>query len=49
MLSDYIGKYVSHEWVRRKVLMQSEQEIQELDSQIEKEKETMGDGENSFL
>ena len=49
MIQDYIGKYFSHEWVRRKVLMQSEQEVAELDAQIEKEKETMGDDEDSFL
>ena len=49
MIQDYIGKYFSHEWVRRNVLMQSEQEVAELDAQIEKEKETMGDDEDSFL
>ena len=49
MLQDHIGRYFSHEWVRRNVLKQSEKEIAELDSQIEKEKETMGDDEDSFL
>ena len=49
-LGDYIGKYYSTEWVRRNVLRQSEREIQELDKQIEAEKESGEDGEeDSFL
>jgi hypothetical protein len=30
----FAGKYYSHDWIRRKVLMQSDEEIQEIDEQI---------------
>ena len=33
-IDDYTGKYYSHEWVRRKVLRQSDEEIEEIDEQI---------------
>ena len=33
-VDDYVGKYYSHEWVRRKVLHQSDEEIEEIDGQI---------------
>ena len=36
-IEPYIGKYYSNEWVRKKVLRQSDVEIEELDKQIEKE------------
>ena len=36
-IEPYIGKYYSQEWVRKKVLRQTDQEIQELDDQIAKE------------
>ena len=36
-IEPYIGRYYSQEWVRTKVLRQSDQEIKELDKQIEKE------------
>ena len=36
-IEPYIGKYYSQEWVRRKVLRQSDTEMKELDKQIEKE------------
>ena len=36
-IEPYIGKYYSNEWVRRKVLRQSDAEMEELDKQIEKE------------
>ncbi len=36
-IEPYIGRYYSQEWVRRKVLRQSDQEMEELDEQIEKE------------
>ena len=49
-IQDYIGKYYSHEWVRRNVLRQSDREVKELDVQIEAEKEAGGDeDEDSFL
>jgi hypothetical protein len=30
----FAGKYYSHDWIRRKVLMQSDEEIKEIDGQI---------------
>ncbi len=36
-IEPYIGRYYSQEWVRRKVLRQSDTEMEELDKQIEKE------------
>jgi hypothetical protein len=38
-IDDYAGKYYSHEWIRRNVLKQSDEEIEELDKQIEDEKD----------
>jgi hypothetical protein len=35
----FAGKYYSHEWIRRKVLMQSDEEIEEIDEQIVAEME----------
>ena len=48
-IQDYIGKYYSHEWVRRNVLRQSDREVKELDAQIESEKEVGGDEADAFL
>ena len=36
-LDEYIGKYFSNEWVRKNVLRQSEDEIEEMDTQIKSE------------
>jgi hypothetical protein len=36
-IDDYAGKYYSHEWIRRHVLRQSDEEIGEIDKQIAKE------------
>ena len=36
-IEPYIGKYYSNEYVRRKVLRQSDSEMEEIDKQIEKE------------
>lgn len=33
-IDDYTGKYYSHEWVRRHVLHQSDEEMEEIDEQI---------------
>ena len=38
-IDDYTGKYYSHEWVRRKVLRQTEEEIEEINQQIADEEE----------
>jgi len=43
----YVGKYYSVEWVRKNVLQQSEEEIEEVDLQIESQKETGNDGEDN--
>ena len=44
-LDEYVGKYVSDEWIRKKILRQSDQEIKELDKQINAEKAAGGDME----
>lgn len=36
-MDDYVGKYYSHEWVRKYVLQQTEKEIGEIDKQIKEE------------
>ena len=36
-IEPYIGKYYSTEWVRKKILRQTDSEIEEMDDQIEKE------------
>ena len=46
--SEYIGKYFSHEYVRKYILMQTEDEITVLNKQIETEKEEGGDDEDDF-
>lgn len=33
-IDDYAGKYYSHEWIRRNVLRQSDEDIEEIDEQI---------------
>ena len=47
-LTDYIGEYYSKEWVRRNILRQSEKEAEELDAQIEAEKEAGGDEDDMY-
>ena len=37
-LDEYIGRYYSADWVRKNVLRQTEEEIRELDTQMNKEK-----------
>ena len=44
-LTDFVGKYYSHEYVRKYVLRQTEDEIEIIDAQIEKEKSEGGDGQ----
>tara|TARA_Y100000592_G_C5300642_1_gene235326 strand:+ start:42 stop:356 length:315 start_codon:yes stop_codon:yes gene_type:complete len=46
-LDEYVGKYVSQQWVRKNVLRQSEEEIEMMDKQIEDEAED-GEGEDDF-
>lgn len=38
-IDDYAGKYFSHQWIRRHVLRQSDEEIKEIDDQIEEEQD----------
>lgn len=38
-IDDYAGKYYSHEWIRRHVLRQSDEEMEEIDEQIADEVE----------
>jgi hypothetical protein len=42
-LDEYVGKYISNEWIRKQILRQSDEEIEELDRQIEKESEDDGE------
>lgn len=39
MVDDYTGKYFSISWIRKNVLMQTEDEIEEMDKEMEAEKE----------
>ncbi len=38
-IDQYVGKYYSAEWVRKNVFMQTEDDIDEIDEQIETERE----------
>jgi len=40
MIDPYVGKYYSLEWVRRNVLYQTDDEIEEIDTQMQQEAET---------
>jgi len=42
-MGDFVGKYYSHEYIRKYVLRQTEDEIRIIDAQIEKEKDSGGD------
>ena len=39
MVEPFLGKYFSVDYVRRQILKQTEDEIEEIDQQVEKEKE----------
>ena len=45
-VDEYVGKYISNEWVRKKVLMFSDDEIAIIGKQIDAEKELEGDDED---
>ena len=47
-MSEYVGKYFSHEYVRKYILRQTEDEIEILDAQILQDKEKGGDDEDEF-
>ena len=38
-MEEYIGKYISHEWVRKNILHLTDDDIEEIQQQIDKEKE----------
>ena len=44
-IDEYVGKYVSDEWVRKNILRQTDEEIKEIDAQIKKE---TGTGPDDF-
>ena len=47
-LDDFIGKFYSIEYIRKNILKQTEEEMREIDSQIEKEKELAGDEDDDL-
>jgi hypothetical protein len=42
-IDEYVGKYVSNEWIRKQILRQTEDEIKEIDKQIDTESEKEGE------
>ena len=44
-LDEYVSKYISNEWVRKNILRQTDEDIEDLDKQIESEKGDGGDDE----
>jgi hypothetical protein len=44
-VDEFVGKYYSVEWVRKNILLQSDEEIKEIDKDIEKEKTKYPDDE----
>jgi hypothetical protein len=47
-LDEYVGKYYSIEWVRKNILMQTDDEIEMIDKQIKAEKEDGEEGDISI-
>jgi hypothetical protein len=39
-MDEYVGNYFSKEWVRKNILMQSDEDIEEMDAQIEDERDS---------
>ncbi len=39
-LDEYVGKYYSNEWIRRKILRQDDETIEKLKKEIEEEKKS---------
>lgn len=46
--SEYIGKYISHDYVRKNILKQSESDIKRFDQEIQDEGSDGGDSEDEF-
>lgn len=57
LVDPYVGKYYSKEWIRRHILLQTEEDMEEIDEQIASEEETVqglppgaeGDGQGDQL
>jgi hypothetical protein len=47
-VDEYVGKYISNEWVRKKVLQFSDDEISKIAKEVELEKDTEGDDEGDM-
>ena len=47
-VSEYVGRYYSKDWVRKYILMQSEEDIKLIDKQIEDEKGDAEESEDDF-
>lgn len=47
-MEEYIGKYVSKEWVQKNILHQTDEEIKEMQKQIDKEKEETPEDDEDF-
>ena len=49
-MDEYVGKYVSNQWIRKNILRQNDDEIAEIQKQIESEKASgeLGDEEEDF-
>lgn len=47
-VSEYVGQYYSKDWVRKYVLMQSDEDIKIIDKQINTEKEEGGEDNDDF-
>ena len=41
-VEDYIGNYISREWTMKNILKMDDKEIEEMEAQIEKEKQAYG-------
>ena len=39
-MDEYVGKYISDEWIRKNVLRQTDEEIKDIKAQIKKETDT---------
>jgi hypothetical protein len=46
-IENYVGTYVSRQWVRKNILFQTDDEIKELDKEIDEEKEDQENIENN--
>ena len=47
-MDEYVGKYYSQEWIRKNILQQTEDEIEEINDQIEQEREEGEDETDQF-